>query len=676
MRKISSLLLLFAAMFISTNAFGATPTPPEAGTQSYDQTHNLFLEVISSSQSGSTITVHVGIIGLAQYTKIATKEQEYAWNNTTNLVVPGIVETTASGTTLRMIFDGVGKDAYAGHAKLKTVTFQEATSLAVQIGNGAFRNCTSLESVTFNGNKKITFGSAVFEGCSALSTLTFPTTKPTQGIVIGAKCFNACTSLDFCKVNLKGVTDVGTRAFANTASGSDATHRTLTLPSVTQLGSDILAGTQVTALSLDRDANGTINTSATKPEESPFYSIREQLGYIDVMDGYVTGLGDYLFWGCKNAFFEMNTIKSYGKHSMEGCQVFADNGQIYLIGPDVTNIGDSAFFDIEASRVYLPETTPTMGIDVFGAMADGFTYFIIDDDVCDEELAQLYMLEDENENLYSAYQTGRLVQKGPRQTPSFTYGVANAVEYTETGAKPFWSAGQVLREPLCGMQNVHLYVPDKARLVVLNASLDTVQVFPFSHFEYDDQKFYLNSFREVNIPLSSSATEKIKAVYMPELIRRVEVNAILPEVGDPSDGSTFLVTLPAGAKYTFESKGVYDEDGQDITDPTLAADSTYYAALTIVPSDGGKYSSFPWTTPTSEIVDQGEVIFSWNGEAPTQVIWMGNDPILIKEFKTGRVPGAIQNVELAPKATKILRNGQLLIIRDGKEYNVVGAEIK
>ena len=675
MRKISTLLLLIAAMFISTNAFGAL-TPPEPGTQSWDATHNFFLEVISSSQSGSTIIVHYGIIGLAQYTGTATKAQREAWDATTDLVIPGIDEKTASGTTLRMICDGVGQNAYSGHTKLKTVTFLAETSLAVQIGNGAFRNCTSLESVTFNGNKKITLGSTVFEGCTALSTLTFPTTKPTQGIVIGANCFHACTALDFCKVNMKGVTHIGNRAFANTATGSDPAHRTLTLPSVTQLGPDILAGTQVTALSLDRDANGTINTSATKPEESPFYSIREQLGYVDVMDGYVTGLGDYLFWGCKNAYIEMNMVTSYGKHSMEGCQAFAGDGRIYLIGPDVTNIGDSAFFDIDASRVYLPETTPTMGKDVFGAMADGFTYFIINSTVCDDELAELYMEEDENENLWTAFFEGRLVQKGNRSTPGLTYELANAVEFSETGATKGYLGASVLREPLCGLQSVLYYVSPKARWTAINASGDTVQNFPLAYFEYDNQQYYPNAFREVTIPLADDATKKVKAVYMPELIRRVELNAILPEVGDPSDGSTFQVTLPAEAKYTFVSKGVYDENGQDITDPTLAADSTYYAALTIVPSDGGKCSSFPWTTPTSEIVDQGEVIFSWNGEAPTQVLWMGNEPILIKEFKTGRVPGAIQNVELAPKATKILRNGQILIQRDGKTYNMMGAEIK
>ena len=673
MRKISSLLLLFAALFVSTNVKAVETQQVDL----YRLGYNLFVQSVGDpTTSGSVTTYEVGIIGLDQFTASPVAEtRRNAWLNQTELEIPAIIEVENSGSTLRLIITGVAREAYLGHEHLQSVAFQAASSSSIMVAQGAFKNCAALQTVSFGARQQIRLRIEAFAGCTSLTTVTFPTSAPANGIILDARCFQDCSALDLCKTRLNGVTKIGDHAFANTATGS-GTNKTLTMSSVTQLGADILKGTQVTALSLDRNSEGTIATSATKPEESPFYSIREQLGYIDVMDGYVTGLGDYLFWGCKNAFFEMNTIKSYGKHSMEGCQVFADNGQIYLIGPDVTNIGDSAFFDIDASRVYLPETTPTMGINVFGAMADGFTYFIIDEDGCDDELAELYMLQDENENLYTAYQTGRLVQKGPRQTPSFTYGVANAVEYTEIGAKPFWSAGQVLREPLCGMQNVHLYVPDKARLVVLNASLDTVQVFPFSHFEYDDQKFYLNSFREVNIPLSSSATEKIKAVYMPELIRRVEVNAILPEVGDPSDGSTFQATLPAGAKYAIDGKGIYDEAGHDITDPTLAADSTYYAAVIIVPSDGGKCSSFPWTTPTSEIVDQGEVIFSWNGEAPTQVIWMGNDPILIKEFKTGRVPGAIQNVELAPKATKILRNGQLLIIRDGKEYNVVGAEIK
>jgi len=37
-------------------------------------------------------------------------------------------------------------------------------------------------------------------------------------------------------------------------------------------------------------------------------------------------------------------------------------------------------------------------------------------------------------------------------------------------------------------------------------------------------------------------------------------------------------------------------------------------------------------------------------------------------------PTAIENTNAAVKAVKVIRNGQVLIIRDGKTYNVLGAE--
>ena len=39
-------------------------------------------------------------------------------------------------------------------------------------------------------------------------------------------------------------------------------------------------------------------------------------------------------------------------------------------------------------------------------------------------------------------------------------------------------------------------------------------------------------------------------------------------------------------------------------------------------------------------------------------------------------PTVLENTVVAPQATKVLRNGQVLIIRDGKTYNVMGQEIK
>ena len=45
------------------------------------------------------------------------------------------------------------------------------------------------------------------------------------------------------------------------------------------------------------------------------------------------------------------------------------------------------------------------------------------------------------------------------------------------------------------------------------------------------------------------------------------------------------------------------------------------------------------------------------------------------EFQPG-TGTAVENTVVAPQATKVLRNGQVLIIRDGKTYNMMGQEIK
>jgi hypothetical protein len=46
---------------------------------------------------------------------------------------------------------------------------------------------------------------------------------------------------------------------------------------------------------------------------------------------------------------------------------------------------------------------------------------------------------------------------------------------------------------------------------------------------------------------------------------------------------------------------------------------------------------------------------------------------------TGEEPGtgtAIDNTVVAPQVEKIVRNGQVLIIRDGKTFNMMGQEVK
>ena len=45
-------------------------------------------------------------------------------------------------------------------------------------------------------------------------------------------------------------------------------------------------------------------------------------------------------------------------------------------------------------------------------------------------------------------------------------------------------------------------------------------------------------------------------------------------------------------------------------------------------------------------------------------------------YKKGAVPTAVENIEAAPKAMKVLENGQLIIIRDGVRYNANGTRVE
>jgi hypothetical protein len=42
---------------------------------------------------------------------------------------------------------------------------------------------------------------------------------------------------------------------------------------------------------------------------------------------------------------------------------------------------------------------------------------------------------------------------------------------------------------------------------------------------------------------------------------------------------------------------------------------------------------------------------------------------------SNQAPSAVENIQAAPKAVKVIRNGQIVIIRDGVEYNALGAQL-
>ncbi len=85
----------------------------------------------------------------------------------------------------------IGSGAFKGNAALVSVGLAEAPQLTT-IGNSAFENCSSLTSITIP-NKVTSIGNSSFSGCSLLATVNYGDT-PTLA-TIGYSAFKNCSSL-------------------------------------------------------------------------------------------------------------------------------------------------------------------------------------------------------------------------------------------------------------------------------------------------------------------------------------------------------------------------------------------------------------------------------------------------------------------------------------------------
>lgn len=678
MKKIYSLLFVVAALFVSTN-MNAAGLPVNVGDQVYDKTNARFAECVGITEISSTnVEIHLMIIGLDQFNKKDTLSQAAidAWNGVTTLTLEAPSTITMSGKKIKTLYDGVKNGAYTGHSRLKTIIVEDAPGYTFTIQGNAFKNCTALTSITFGKSRKLELLSSCFLGCTKLSSVTFPSEAPQDGINLYASCFEGCTSLDLCKVNLNGVKQIWSHAFKNTATGSNVNSTFLALNTVTKLGADILQGTQgshLIYLQFEPD-NEALATTSSNASEAPFYSLRNQIEYIDLTGGTATELGDYLFWGMENADIDWcSGIKKYGKYCLTDCKTIEN---LYL--SDMTSAGESAFAGINAKSVYLPVDVPTLGTNAFGAMVagDASTLFIIDSNTCDEEIIELYVEENDG-MLMEAFFEGRLDMKGPRNTPSVYYTrIENAVAVPlETGYTSGSSAGSCIRRPLCSTPSALFQISKSTAFHVTNATGDTIQNFPLAYFEYAGEKYYPDANKQILVPLADDPNEKITAVYSPIILTEVELNVKMPAAGDPSDGSKLEITLPDGALYeVVEPTGIFMADGAHIEEETLQAGEEYVVGIYVAPKDLGRYA-FPWGE-TAHKIDASRINISFNGAAPDGTLSFADDAFLIiKNFTAAEAPEGVENIGDGQKANKILRDGQLIIIRDGKEFNAQGTQL-
>ena len=238
--------------------------------------------------------------------------------------------TSAQGEiTIPNSVTSIGDYAFWECTGLTTVTIPNSVT---SIGRSAFYNCTGLTSVTI-GNSVTSIGNSAFSGCSGLTSVTIPNSVTS----IGDWAFYNCIGLTSVTIP-NSVTSFGYRAF------SDCTGLTsVTIPnSVTSIGENAFSG--CTGL-----------TSAT-------------------IGNSVTSIGEYAFYNCTgltSVTIRSNAIMNKAYKSDNNLKyIFGLQVTEYIIGDDVTSIGDHAFEDCTGlTSVTIPNSVTSIRDYAFSGCA-------------------------------------------------------------------------------------------------------------------------------------------------------------------------------------------------------------------------------------------------------------------------------------------------------------------
>ncbi len=269
----------------------------------------------------------------------------------------------------------IGDGAFRWCSGLTSVTIPNSVTF---IGQWAFYKCSGLTSITIPSSVT-SIGELAFSGCSGLTSVTIPISVKT----IGESAFNGCENLSSVTI-ANGVTSIGVAAFQLCTSLTS-----LTIPSsVTAIAEDAFQGCSgLQSIVIDKGntvydsredcnaiiktsdnelisgcTNSTIPNSVTKIGQSAFKNCK---GLRSVrIPNSVVSVGQFAFQGCSGmtSITIPNSVTSIGSYAFGWC-----SGLTSITIPDgVSSIDEFVFYECSGlTSVTIPNSVTTIGDQAF-----------------------------------------------------------------------------------------------------------------------------------------------------------------------------------------------------------------------------------------------------------------------------------------------------------------------
>ena len=286
----------------------------------------------------------------------------------------------------------VGEGAFYECTSLQTVTLRNSLST---LTNKMFNGCTSLNNVHIPSGVR-TIGKEAFKGCTSLTNLVFDNPFQGQLTTIGEEAFRGCglTSVDIPST----VTTVETWAFYGNTNLTTVTIGT----GMQYMGSNVFYNcTSLATVNYNATHCNTIaNSFGSTGNSIKTLHIGNNVNYIPgnafaglklasvTIPNGVTVIGEYAFYGCEN----ITEITIPNSVTTIGYAAFADNmPETITLGSGLTEIGDYAF-GTDESQQYL-QTITSYNVTPPSVYGNSFN-------AGDYEYATLYVLGDATVTTY------------------------------------------------------------------------------------------------------------------------------------------------------------------------------------------------------------------------------------------------------------------------------------